>query len=80
MSFSPVLIAIPIFAALIAIEAWYASRRDPSAYQAKDAWNNILIGFVSVCFGGLFGTSRTGLCRGLRVRSLPITADACGDG
>lgn len=55
MSFSPVLIAVPIFAAMIAIEAWYASRRDPDAYQAKDAWNNILIGFVSIFFGGLFG-------------------------
>jgi alkylglycerol monooxygenase len=55
MSFSPVLIAVPIFATLIAIEAWYASRRDPDAYLAKDAWNNILIGFVSIAFGALFG-------------------------
>jgi len=55
MSFSPVLIAVPFFAAMIAIEAWYASRRDPDAYQSKDAWNNILIGFVSIFFGGLFG-------------------------
>ena len=55
MSFSPVLIAVPFFAAMIAIEAWYASRRDPDAYQSKDAWNNVLIGFVSIFFGGLFG-------------------------
>jgi sterol desaturase/sphingolipid hydroxylase (fatty acid hydroxylase superfamily) len=55
MSFSPVLIAVPLFALMIAIEAWYASRRDPDAYEAKDAWNNILIGFVSIFFGGLFG-------------------------
>ena len=55
MSFSPVLIAVPIFAILIAIEAWYAARRDPDAYLARDAWNNILIGFVSIGFGALFG-------------------------
>ena len=51
-----VLIAIPFFALLIAAEAWYASRKDPTAYLAKDSWNNILIGFVSVGFGLLFGT------------------------
>jgi alkylglycerol monooxygenase len=53
---NPVLIAIPFFALLIAAEAWYASRKDPTAYLAKDSWNNILIGFVSVGFGLLFGT------------------------
>ena len=51
----PTLIAIPFFALLIALEAWYAMRRDPSAYEAKDAWNNILIGFTSVAFGAFFG-------------------------
>jgi alkylglycerol monooxygenase len=52
---NPVVISIPIFALLIALEAWYSTRKDPDAYLAKDAWNNILIGFVSVGFGFLFG-------------------------
>ena len=52
---TPIVIAIPIFAALIAIEAWFARRRHPEFYEAKDAWTNILIGFVSVAFGALFG-------------------------
>ena len=52
---NPTVIAIPIFAALIAIEAWFARRRRPEFYESKDAWTNILIGFVSVGFGLLFG-------------------------
>jgi alkylglycerol monooxygenase len=51
----PTVIAIPFFAIMIAIEAWFASRRQPDAYEGKDAWNNIFIGFVSVAFGALFG-------------------------
>ena len=53
--FNPVVIAIPFFAATIAVEAWYASRTKTHPYHSKDAWNNILIGFVSVAFGALFG-------------------------
>lgn len=52
---NPTVIAIPIFAALIAIEAWFAQRRNPEYYEAKDAWINILIGFVSVAFNLVFG-------------------------
>jgi len=52
---NPVVISIPIFASLIAIEAWFARRRHPEFYEAKDAWTNILIGFVSVAFGAVFG-------------------------
>src|SRR5688572_3789074 len=55
MMLNPVVLSIPIFALLIAAETWYARRRDPLAYEAKDSWNNILIGFVSVGFGALFG-------------------------
>lgn len=51
----PTVIAIPIFAILIAIEAWYASRKNPSFYEKKDAWNNIFIGFMSVVFGSAIG-------------------------
>ncbi len=52
---NPILIAIPLFALLIWAEAWFARRRDVDFYEAKDAWTNILIGFVSVAFGALFG-------------------------
>jgi len=40
---------------MIAIEAWMSSRQDRDYYESKDAWTNILIGFVSVAFGALFG-------------------------
>jgi hypothetical protein len=65
MYFSPVVIAVPIFAALIAVEAWYASRRDPNAYEAKDAWNNISPPFVRRKF------ARGGPMRGSIRRSPP---------
>ncbi|HMO80994.1 MAG TPA: sterol desaturase family protein [Pyrinomonadaceae bacterium] len=52
---SPTVIAIPLFAALIGFEAWYARKRRPDAYEAKDAGTNIFIGFMSVVFGALFG-------------------------
>ena len=52
---NPVVIAIPFFASMIAIEAWLSSRQDRGYYESKDAWTNILIGFVSVAFGALFG-------------------------
>ena len=50
----PTVIAIPIFAVLIAVEAFFAIR-EAQEYDKKDAWNNILIGFVSVAFGTVFG-------------------------
>jgi len=52
---NPVIIAIPFFAALIGLEAWHAYRTNSDACQKKDAWNNILIGSVSVAFGAFFG-------------------------
>lgn len=52
---NPVLMAIPFFALLIGLEAWYARRSNQVAYDRKDLWNNILIGFVSVGFGAFFG-------------------------
>lgn len=51
----PTVIAIPFFALMIAIEAWFAMRRRPDAYESKDAWVNIFIGFMSVAFGALLG-------------------------
>lgn len=53
--FNPVIIAIPFFAATIALEAWWSGRLGVEAYRKTDTWNNIFIGFVSVGFGPLFG-------------------------
>ena len=52
---TPTVIAIPVFALLIALEAWFSKRSEPDHYDSKDAWTNILIGFVSVAFGAIFG-------------------------
>lgn len=53
---SPTVIAIPIFALMIAGEALWAYRTKSDEYlDRKDTWNNILLGFVSVIFGALFG-------------------------
>lgn len=52
---SPIVIAIPFFALMIAIEASFSRRKHRDYYETKDAWTNILIGFVSVAFGALFG-------------------------
>lgn len=52
---TPVVIAIPLFASLIALEAWFSRRSERDFYESKDAWTNILIGFVSVAFGAIFG-------------------------
>lgn len=54
-SLSPTVIAIPFFALMIGIEAFVAYRRGKAYYEAKDAVNNIFIGFVSVVFGAFFG-------------------------
>jgi sterol desaturase/sphingolipid hydroxylase (fatty acid hydroxylase superfamily) len=52
---NPTVIAIPFFALMIAIEAWFAHRRHPEFYETRDAWINILVGFVSVGFSVMFG-------------------------
>ncbi len=51
----PTLIAIPFFALMIALEAWFSRKKHRDYYETKDTWINILIGFVSVGFGGIFG-------------------------
>jgi sterol desaturase/sphingolipid hydroxylase (fatty acid hydroxylase superfamily) len=51
----PQTIAIPLFAVMIAIEAFILLRRNRSAIDRWDTWTNILMGFVSVGFGFLFG-------------------------
>ena len=52
---NPVLIAIPLFSALIALEAFIARRKDPDVYDRKDAWTNIALGLGSVVSGALIG-------------------------
>jgi sterol desaturase/sphingolipid hydroxylase (fatty acid hydroxylase superfamily) len=51
----PTVIAIPIFALLIALEAWYDARQRTDEYDRKDTWTNIALGFGSVFFGTIFG-------------------------
>lgn len=51
----PTIIAIPIFALLIAIEAWLVIRENRENFDRKDTWANIFIGFASVAWGALFG-------------------------
>src|SRR5689334_11838066 len=50
----PTVLAVPLFALLIAVEAFLAIRRE-NEYDRKDAWNNVFIGFMSLAFGALFG-------------------------
>lgn len=52
---SPTVIAIPIFALLIAVEAFFAIRHAREEYDRKDAWTNIFVGLMSVVFGAGFG-------------------------
>lgn len=48
---TPTVIAIPVFALLIAVEAFFAVRQAREEYDGKDAWTNIALGFGSVLFG-----------------------------
>ncbi len=50
----PQIIAIPIFALFIAIEAYAVIRQNRSLFDRKDTVINIFIGFISVGFGVLF--------------------------
>lgn len=49
----PTLIAVPAFALMIAIEAFFAARANAPYYEKKDAWTNIGLGFFSLIVGGL---------------------------
>jgi alkylglycerol monooxygenase len=51
----PTVIAIPIFALLIAVEAWFIIRGNRAGFDNKDTWTNIFTGFLSVAWGALFG-------------------------
>ena len=51
----PTVIAIPIFALLIALEAFLVIRENRENFNRKDTWTNIFLGFGSVGWGLLFG-------------------------
>ena len=50
----PTVIAIPIFALLIAAENFLAVRQEEN-YDRRDVWTNIALGFGSIAFGVVFG-------------------------
>ena len=52
---NPTVIAIPVFALLIAVEAYLVIRENRENFDRKDTWTNIFIGFMSVAWGALFG-------------------------
>ena len=52
----PTVLAIPFFALMIALEAWWATRQNSDEYtDRRDTWGNIFLGFMSVVWGALFG-------------------------
>ena len=52
----PTVIAIPFFALMIAVEAFWAHHKRSAEYNdSKDTWTNIFLGFMSVAWGALFG-------------------------
>lgn len=52
----PVVIAIPIFALMIILEAVWARRHGSDEFgDKKDTWGNIFLGFMSIVWGSLFG-------------------------
>lgn len=55
MMLPPTVIAIPVFALLIALEAWFIIRENRADFDRKDTWTNIFTGFLSVAWGALFG-------------------------
>jgi sterol desaturase/sphingolipid hydroxylase (fatty acid hydroxylase superfamily) len=52
---TPTVIAIPIFALLIAVEAYLVISENREDFDRKDTWTNIFIGLMSVVWGALFG-------------------------
>lgn len=54
MVLNPTIIAIPVFALLIAVEAFFTARQEPRRYDRRDTWTNIALGVGSVVFGALF--------------------------
>lgn len=51
----PAVIAVPLFALFIGLEAFYDWYRGKNEYCPKDAFTNICVGFVSLAWGAFFG-------------------------
>lgn len=56
---SPIFIAVPIFALMIAVETWIIVRKDRLQYDRKDVWTNIFLGFGSLAWGAIFALFTT---------------------
>jgi sterol desaturase/sphingolipid hydroxylase (fatty acid hydroxylase superfamily) len=52
---NPIVISIPLFSAMIALEAWFDTRQKAEAYEKWDAWTNIALGFGSLFWGAFLG-------------------------
>lgn len=52
---NPTVIAVPLFALMIALEYWYDVRQKTNEYEKTDTWTNIALGFGSLFFGAIFG-------------------------
>lgn len=53
---TPTVIAVPLFAGLIALEAWWSRRNGSDEYaDNRDTWGNIFLGLISVVWNILFG-------------------------
>jgi sterol desaturase/sphingolipid hydroxylase (fatty acid hydroxylase superfamily) len=52
---NPVVVSIPLFSGLIALEAWLDSRGGGNAYASRDTWTNIALGFGSIFWGAILG-------------------------
>ena len=55
MFLPPTVIAVPVFALLIALEAFLVIRENRADFDRKDTWTNIFVGLTSVIWGALFG-------------------------
>ncbi|MGI8467363.1 MAG: sterol desaturase family protein [Pyrinomonadaceae bacterium] len=67
----PTVIAIPIFALLIAAENFLAVRQEEN-YDRKDVWTNIALGFGSVAFGAVFGLTQAFFYNGVYENFAPF--------
>jgi sterol desaturase/sphingolipid hydroxylase (fatty acid hydroxylase superfamily) len=77
MALNPIVVSIPLFSGLIALEAWLNRRGGGNAYESKDTWTNIALGFGSVFWGAVLGLG-IGLLYGFLYELAPykIPADA----
>ena len=74
---NPVVIAVPFFALMIAIETYFSVRNE-AGYDRKDIWANIALGFGSVGFGFIFSLFQVffyeGIYQNLAPFQMPMNA------